>query len=334
MKAIKAVVFGIACLLAGSAIAADLTIYVKPDGNDSASGATQSEAVASLQMGVKRALADAAAGASARRIVILPGKYLEQTTVVENLPDDKPLIITGSSGAGVRPVFDGNGKGRAWLQLDAALGKPSRLTIEGVEVANYVTAVSLNGKRTSPDEFNGENVIRQNVFRDIGQIALPSGKPSTAAVRLVNSRNNRIVQNRFFNIRNNTGCGALHAIYIAHYSSGNLIEGNTFEGGCGTAVKTRDASNANIIRGNKFIDQSEPLFLDSFCNKDARDDCTKESSECPSWNNEFKDNTAARLGPKAQKKPTQVAGTDTVSGCPAAPAAGTRLRESNTRSER
>jgi hypothetical protein len=184
---------------------------------------------------------------------------------------------------------------------------------------NYVTAISLNGKRTAPGDSNSENTIRLNVFRDIGQIAFPAGKPSTAALRLVNSKNNKITNNQFINIRNNTGCSALHSIYIAHYSSGNLIEDNVFNGGCGATVKTRDSSGGNIVRGNTFIDQSEPVFLDSFCNKDARDDCTKETSECPSWGNEFSNNAMERLGTKAKKTPVQVLGPDTPGGCPPPP---------------
>ncbi|MFT3956822.1 MAG: right-handed parallel beta-helix repeat-containing protein [Piscinibacter sp.] len=320
-------------LALATAHAADTMVYMKPGGNDQASGKSEADAVATLQMAVKRVLALPVDSGGSRKVMVLPGTYLAQTAVVADLPDDKPLVITGSTGAGQRPVFDGNGKGRAWLQLDSATGRTTRLTIEGIEVASYVTAISLNGNREAQGNFNAENVIHKNLFRDIGQIAFPSGKPSTAAVRLVNSRNNRITDNRFVNIRNNTGCGALHAIYIAHYSSGNLIEGNTFDGGCGAAVKTRDGSGGNMVKDNRFIDQTEPVFLDSFCNKDSRDDCTKETSECPSWGNEFKDNTTAKLGPKARKMPVQVAGPDSAAGCPPPPSRSSRrLQESNTRS--
>jgi len=319
-------------LATAAAHAADVVVYVKPGGSDQASGASEADAVGSLQAAVKKVLAQKPAGLTGRRIVVLPGSYLEQVTVVRDLPDEMPLVITAAPGA--RPVFDGNGKGRSWLVLDSATGKSSRLTVQGMEVANYVTAISLNGERTSTNASNGQNVLRDNVFRNIGQVAFPSGKPATAAVRLVNSRNNQIVQNQFINIRNITGCTALHSIYMAHYSSGNLIQGNVFDGGCGATIKTRDASNENTIRDNKFIDQAEAVFLDSFCDKDAREDCTKAENECPSWDNRFENNSMARLAPKVHKAPAQAKGSDAPSGCQLPATRRGRLSQANNRLER
>lgn len=313
----------------GTASAADLILYVNPNGDNQASGMSEDKAVGSLQVAVKKALSQTAQGLSKRKIVVLPGNYLEQTTVVKDIPDDKPLVISGLIRSGSQPIFDGNGKGRSWLVLESSSGKPSRLTIETIEVVNYVTAISLNGQRASLNASNSENIIQNNIFRNIGQISFPEGKPSTAAVRLVNSRGNQIIKNQFINIRNNVGCGALHSIYIAHYSSENLIEDNTFDGGCGSTVKTRDASNTNIVRNNRFFDQSESLFLDSFCDKDSRDDCTKATSECPSWGNEFKDNSMARLGSKAKRMPIRVSGVNIPSGCPQPSPHATRVMESN-----
>lgn len=323
----------LSCLLGvvgNLAFAAEAVIYLAPNGDDNATGLSASAPLATLQAAVKRALAQPGDSITARRIVVAPGQYKAQVTVVEDLPDEKPLVIAGARGD--RPVFDGNGRGRAWLTLKSATGKPTRLSIEGLEIRNYVTAISLNGERTSPGAWNAENVIRNNIIRDIGQIAFPSGKPSTAAVRLVNSRNNQIVNNHFINIENITGCGALHAIYMAHHSSNNLIEGNTFENGCGATVKARDASNSNIIRNNRFIGQKETLFLDSYCDKDNRDDCAKDSTECPSWGNQVQDNSAQDMGPRARKAPTATKGPDSATGCPAPPAnSAKRFSTSNNR---
>ncbi len=309
-------VFAALQLTLAAAQAADSKVYMKPGGNDQASGKSETEAVSTLKTAVKKVLSLPVEGGGSRKVIILQGTYLAQSVTLTALPDDKPLILTGLAGDGQRPVFDGNGMGRTWLKLESATGKTTRLTIEGIEVANYVTAISLNGQRESQGNFNSGNLIHNNLFRDIGQISIPSGKPSTAAVRLVNSRNNRITKNNFLNIRNNTSCGALHAIYMAHYSSGNLIEGNTFDGGCGAAVKARDSSGDNLVKDNHFIDQTAPVFLESFCNKDLRDDCTKQTRECPSWGNEFRDNTTVMLGPKASKTTVLVAGPDDVAGCP------------------
>jgi len=314
MKHLVALVIGVLfAFTVQVAHAVEAVIYLSPKGDRKASGNDEGSAIDSLQVAIQRVLSQQGPKIKARRVVVLPGRYLEQVTAIENLPDDLPLIIAAANGP--RPVFDGNGRGRTWLTLQSSNGRQSRLSIEGVEVTNYVTAISLNGDRASPSAFNSENVIRGNVFRTIGQIAMPSGKPSTAAIRLVNSRNNKIIQNQFIDIRNNTQCGLLHAVYMAHYSSNNLIEGNTFERGCGATVKTRDASNENIIRDNKFIEQEVWLFLDRYCEKDARDDCTKETSECPSWGNVFEGNTAERLGPKSRKTPVAALGPDNPTEC-------------------
>lgn len=294
--------------------AAEAVVYVSPAGNKAASGLDESSALDSLQLAIKRVLARQGPDITVRRVVVLPGRYMEQVATIDQLPDDLPLVIAGAQGS--RPVFDGNGRGRTWLVLQSATGKPSRVTIEGLEITNYVTAISFNGDRDSETTSNSENVVRGNVFRTIGQIAFPSGKPSTAVIRLVNSKRNKIVQNQFIDIRNVTGCSALHAVYMAHYSSDNLIQGNTFESGCGATVKTRDASNGNVIRDNRFIAQDDTLFLDSYCDKDARDDCTKSTPECPSWGNTFEGNTAERMGPRARKAPIAALGPDNPTGCP------------------
>ena len=318
--------------LAGPVTAAgDVIVYMKPDGDDRASGLTKETALASLTVAVKRSLAQQPEETGVRHVVVLPGRYVGQTVTVRDLPDERALVIEGVSGPAGRPVFDGNGRGRSWLVLDAFSGRPTRLTIMRLEVTNYVTAISFNGRRTSIEASNGQNEISDNVFRTIGQTAYPQGKPSTPAVRLVNSTNNRIVGNQFINIRNIVGCGALHSIYLAHYSSGNLIDGNTFDGGCGATVKTRDASNANVIRNNRFVDQSEAVFLDSYCDKDSRDDCTKETAECPSWGNQFERNTLVRLKPRARKGSVRVAGADAPEDCPMPPGQRARVIQSNNR---
>lgn len=312
-----------------SAALADVVIYMQPMGNDEASGKTEAEPVRTLRVAIQRALdADARPGEN-RRVVVGSGNYVGQSIVIKNLPAEQPLTISAKSGD--KAIFDGEGKVRTWLVLESSLGKPSRLTIHNLEVTNYVTAISLNGDRSSRDLWNGNNIIRDNTFRNIGQIAIPSGPPSQAVIRLVNSRDNKIVNNTFINILNISGCSGLHAIYMAHYSSYNSIEKNTFEKGCGATVKARDASNFNIIRNNRFIDQADTVFLDSYCDKDTRSDCTKETAECPSWGNQVENNIADRLGSRARKTPTAALGPDYPTGCQKPPGAVVRFSSSNNK---
>jgi hypothetical protein len=77
----------------------------------------------------------------------------------------------------------------------------------------------------------------------------------------------------------------LHAIDLASGSSGNVIESNSFDGGCGVTLKVRDASSENTFVGNRFRNQAaDALFTDSYCDEDRGVACTKLERECPSWN--------------------------------------------------
>lgn len=325
----KSFVAAITLLLHVSAAFAEVVVYMLPSGNDQASGKTEMEAVKTLQVAVRRAIeADAQPGEN-RQVIVGAGSYSGQSVVIKNLPSESPLTISAKPGNSA--IFDGGGKARTWLVLDSSSGKPSRLTVSGLEVTNYVTAISLNGDRGSTDSWNGQNTISGNTFRNIGQIAIPSGAPSQAVIRLVNSRENKIANNTFANIMNISGCSGLHAIYMAHYSSRNVIENNIFEKGCGATTKVRDASNSNTIRNNRFIEQADTLFLDSYCDKDARDDCTKETAECPSWGNQLQNNSAERMGSRARKTPLAAQGPDSPSGCPMPAKGAARFSATNNK---
>lgn len=172
------------------------------------------------------------------------------------------------------------------MTLKPRAGKPSNIHIKHIEVINYETAIDVRGNRNDPLIWAGGLTIRDNRFANIGDIARADAPPSTAAIRLVNSDHNVIEDNQFTHIRNNKLCGLLHAIYVAHGSTENLIAGNTFEDSCGDAVRFRDDSGDNIVRANKFIDAwSRSPVSDWFCNPAQRSNCTKKEDECPSYNN-------------------------------------------------
>jgi hypothetical protein len=82
------------------------------------------------------------------------------------------------------------------------------------------------------------------------------------------------------------------------------------------------------------VDQSESVFLDSFCDKSRRDDCTKKSGECPSWGNDFSRNVMARLAPKVKGTPVRAVGAESPPGCPRPPAGGKRVTVDANRVER
>lgn len=186
-------------------------------------------------------------------------------------------------------VFDGKGRSNAWLYLKAAVGHRTNLRISGFTFHNYRSVIVIDGSRLNDGLWNGGLVIESNVFENIGQFNLNT-KPSYAVIGLINSRNNYIRNNAFINYRNLESCESLHAIYLAHWSSGNWIEANSFEGTCGVPIKVRDRSDSNTIIRNRFSNSTGPaLLVDSYCMRILQA-CVLERQECPSRNNTFSEN--------------------------------------------
>ena len=168
----------------------------------------------------------------------MPGLYLRQRIRLQ-WPAAAPRITVQAYDPANRPLFDGSGRG-AWLVIKGAgEARHLRLTVDGLHIRSYQTAISLGGDRFAEGAFLWDAAIVNNRFERIGS-RRPDLKPSTAAVRLVNARDVRIARNQFVSIINDQKCSLLHSIYLAHHSGSNLIEGNTFRDGCGATVKVRD----------------------------------------------------------------------------------------------
>jgi parallel beta-helix repeat protein len=297
----------------GCAWAAEIAIYVNPTGNDARKGSSEVDAVATIQRAMK--LAEAVPQGTERvKIFLLPGVYLAQRFETAGHPDQVPMLIT--SGGGGRAVFDGNGDGVTWMILRPGRGHSANITIDGVDVRNYVNAINVTGDRDNSARWAGGLEIRNNKFSHIGNIARIGAKPSTAVIRLVNADHNVIAGNEFTHFRYNKSCALLHAIYVAHDSTDNLIEGNLFSDACGDAIRFRDGSDNNVVRNNSFIDAwARNPVSDWFCNKDRRGDCTKVTKECPSLNNLIEGNKVI----SRELPPTDIFfpwGSELPVGCP------------------
>jgi len=110
-------------------------------------------------------------------------------------------------------------------------------------------------------------------------------------------------------------CSLLHAIYLAHNSTDNIIDGNSFDSGCGDAIRFRDSSHRNIVKNNIFRDfWDKSAISDWYCDGKTRVDCTKYNGECPSLNNVVDTNqfVARRFGNVPQ---TLTYGSDIPNGC-------------------
>jgi hypothetical protein len=193
------------------------------------------------------------------------------------------LEITAARGV---VVSGQNQSDKTWLDIFAPIGRSTNIVIHGFTVRGYGTAISIAGTRERPaDGWNGGNKIYHMVFDDVG--ARGDAEASTAVVRFVNSRGGLIARNRFTNVYNDQTCGLIHAVYLAHHSSGNVVEDNNISTRCMDPFRVRDQSDNNTFRRNVVIGKiPTALYTEWFC----KTGCTKKSSpECPSSGNAYAD---------------------------------------------
>jgi hypothetical protein len=308
-------VLGLALATALAARAGDLVLFVGPGGAASASGQSRDKPLPDLQSALNKGLA--APGTTGKlEIRVLPGTYNGQTLVIESGGAGRPRIEIVRDAEKARPVFDGGGADATWLTVSAAGSATGNILVSGLEVTRYLTAISLNGSRTAQSLNIGNIVIRNNVFRAIGQQSLSQRAPSTAALRLVNADRVQVIGNQFIDVSNRERCGLIHAIYLAHGSTNNLVKGNTFDNSCGDSVRFRDASGGNMIEGNTFTDAwAAAPISDWYCDSTGREDCTKKTPECPSMGNEIAgNNVVSRKGQPPNVLKTF--GPDVTTACP------------------
>ncbi len=295
----------IMCLLTTLAPAANsfatTVFFIAPSGSDNNDGSVNNP-FKSLQKALDMAYAipDASADVEIR---VKNGTYRGLQGIV-TLPASVPKVsIIGEIKQGKRPVFTRGNKNRHWLRVNASHGQATKLSIKNLEIADYFSGILLWGNRDHIQTGNSGTQIENNVFRRIGSTAKTSnGLISTGVVVFVNSSNNLVKNNRFQDIKNETSCGGLHALYIAHFSSDNRITDNLFKDTCGSPIKFRDRSDNNVVSDNRFEEIiNAPSIEEWFCDKDARKDCTKKLGECPSIGNQVNDNIFAN----EQKKPKQ-----------------------------
>lgn len=303
----------------------DAVIYLGPAATAKADGKSPQSALPTLQDALVLAQDKFKEGSVNVTIRVLPGRYVAQSATTAGAAPGGSLTIAAVEDAG-RPVFDGGDQDLTWLTVTGRVGQPANLKVFGLRIQNYLTAITLNGSRNRLNNAVSKVVIRNNFFEGIGQRKRGTGKPSTAVIRLVNGDDNSIVNNRFIQFRNVEKCSLLHGIYLAHNSTGNLVKDNQFEDGCGDAIRFRDGSGGNQVEDNRFTDAwaGSPIS-DWYCDASGRDDCTKQSGECPSLDNTLSRNqlVAHRL---ADKGLTEEFGDASPKHCTVAPGARRFIR--------
>lgn len=292
----------LAAMLPVAAHAQTYRLYLAPDGNDAAAGTSATTALRSLAAAQQRLLEQRPSGAV--DVVIAAGTYLRQS-VQWTFTNGAPIRFIAASDAAAPPWFDGRG-GATWFTLKGGGDAATRLTFTGLKVSNYWMAMDLGSSKRSADGNSG-NIIRNMTFERIGGVHGSSSEAaySFAAIRLQNSRDNRIERNRFVSIENDTRTsGFVHAIYLARHSSGNRIEGNTFTDVNGDAVRTRDASDNTYVASNRFVRAGKYA---------AFSDWIKPDGECPSQGGQFVDNTVG-AGYYGAIAATRTSGADDACG--------------------
>lgn len=189
-----------------------------------------------------------------------------------------------------RPVFDGSLVSDTWFMFDGSSGKGSYLNFRHIKVQNYNVAMTFRGHRENPDRWNGYNELYSMYFYRIGGMYY-SAKHSTAAVRFINSRHNKVSNSHFVDVLNRADTAHLiHPVYLAHYSSNNEIANNRFLRSNGNPIAVRDSSNFNLIKNNRFIKTGDnAIYQEWYCIK-GEDRCTKRLKECPSVGNSMTGN--------------------------------------------
>ena len=278
---------------AGGGPACPRRYYLDPAGDDAATGADPAHACAGLAR--VHAAIEVDPPTCDVEVWIAPGTYRDQR-VVWTATHPEHRITFRAADRDQRPLFDGctdgHCPGGTFFTLRHDAGEETNLHFWYLHVRNYQTAISLSGGRDREATSNGSNRIFGCYFERIGNVFDDSVSPSTACVRLVNSDDNEIANNHFVDVINTASGGLIHAIYVAHMSDRNVIRANRFQRSTGDPVRVRDFSNGNVITDNRFVRVGTHAgYTDWYCDHDARTDCTKPTAECPSWDNQFRDNT-------------------------------------------
>jgi hypothetical protein len=285
---------------ADSGPTAPLRIYLSTQGKDINDGLTTATSIKTL--GRAQAIIAAAKPQVDVEVRIAPGTYYGDKVSWTTTMPSHTITFMPLAGGKQRPIFDGclsakppNPKtgcpGGTWFKLSHSKGQKTNLHFEYIRVRRYQTAISLNGARNAANTSNSHNRIYGCYFDNIGNNFNTTLAASTAAVRLVNSNDNVIANTHFVSIINASKCGLLHAIYAAHMSDRNQISNNRFASGCGDPVRLRDFSNNNVIKNNTFEKIGvNAAYTDWYCDHEVNTACTKPTPECPSWENQFRDN--------------------------------------------
>jgi hypothetical protein len=324
-------------------------MVASPLGDDANDGLSTQTPVATLSRAhaVVGGLINASASSDIE-VRIAPATYRGQAVgwSASNTMEDQSVTLMPWNETAPSPIFDGCVSPTScghigFLQLKLAShqaeGVRTNLYINRLRIQNYTSGVSLAGSRDSVLGFVAGNQIHNCTFDRIGNIYNLSLYGCCAAIDGMNTINNSFIGNTFIDI---VGTGAhMHVVYLASYSSNNVIAHNMIAGANGDPIRFRDSSSHNRVFNNTFGRAGRDAAVqDWYCDHDQRPDCTKKTSECASWGNVVVNNTVhcnytggvlkhvARVWP--------VGAPDHTKGCLAPPAGTVRFQVEGNRHTR
>lgn len=284
------------------------TVYLDPDGSDSADGDSPDTAVATLDR-AQDVLDDAEPDGDVE-VRIAQGVYVAPTTTwtfyvtghsVSFLPIDYEDGDDVDDIDG-RPVFRGDGSEGYWLSarppgddfdgdadLDFRYLQIERYSSGGLQ---FHGGVEIDDGMTVPaGEGVNNNVVYGMEFRELGSKHVPAGT-GYGGLNTWNSSGNEVRNNHFVQNENDASeAGLIHGIYLAHHSSENVIASNRFDTISGGPMRTRNDSNDNDIYHNTFtLAGVGAYYSEWFCDDDCLDDNPDHGRECASHGNFFYEN--------------------------------------------
>jgi hypothetical protein len=223
------------------------------------------------------------------------------------------------------PLHDGGNTGLRFYYLD---------------IEDYSQGISFNGQAghswhnstfyVQPSTGVNDNDVSGMTFHDIGDLFAPA-QTGYGVILFTDSSHDGIYNNTFDDVYNSGDHDQLHALYITHFSSSNIVNKNLFENTNGEAVKVRDRSNDNNVFGNTFnATGGVAAYLDDFCDQQCVNGSNpKKYRECASYGNRFADNTIS-TGPRWDLIPP---GETNAGGAPCSiPAGKVRLQTAGNKS--
>lgn len=229
------------CLAGSRPAVSGNDIYVAPEGADSASGASSTEALATLQEALCRAL-------PGQTIHMAPGTYRGAAAVVGiGASASEEVVIRGEGAEPGDTVLDGE----FWRSAAITLGESYNVRIENLTVTHYIDA----GIQT---QLGAKITVQNIVSRSNGRCSVNADSAGEGfGINLVGTKDVRVADSLFEDngpLLRPVLCGEVLGTGINTFEVSGTISGNTIRSTRGGAMLLEDSGPAlvenNIAEGN------------------------------------------------------------------------------------